>query len=73
MRKVENINQRIITWSNNKPQNKLYKKYMTDGKEEFHQDIGSKRVKSPQMINLLNNVHEKIMHFWLTENECTFM
>lgn len=36
---------------------------MTDGKEEFHQDIGSKRVKSPQMINLLNIVHEKIMHF----------
>lgn len=37
------INQVIIIWSNTKPQNKLHKKYMTDSKEKFHQDIGNER------------------------------
>lgn len=37
------INQVIIIWSNTKPQNKLHKKYMTDSKEKFHQDVGNER------------------------------
>ena len=37
------INLVIIIWSNTKPQNKLHKKYMTDSKEKFHQDIGNER------------------------------